>query len=1304
MIQNPYKPEEILKKYDENSTRYVTAVGEKDASRLSRGKYFLPYTDNGDMGYLDNGYVFVSPSQPNPISGTDVRNILGGSDIKKAKEFFTKRAYPKYDANIFKMITNKLSENINIDIDKGDTVLMGKFKNKKVKVKDIGKDSHDMPTINGRQATTFRKANESNTLYNPIETIINEIVTTEVFNDWITNYIEEKVNPKLDTDIGYTTTQGEKKKIKARAALRLPKEHPAHVQAAKLVGADDAETQQPTDTIQPAASNKDTTTPSTAKPMAASGSMDASQQPPNQALSGDDMKSSAEINPQQKANDNKESKIKYALNSVRDKLSTKENEVIDAINTPASAERRGIIDNIKNGAKKLSNSLSHVLQHKKEMVMGSMEAIKSLATTGKIGSIKDASGKTRHWSEFAAKDSKGNVVYNESETDVLDSHGTPTGKKIKEKKPKINDSVSDDDAKLFETSWKTTKKQKNDLKHLALETAVILGSIAITGALIGGVSAATQGGGIGATMQGAASKISTKFLGGNLGIYVVKDIIKHCAFEAIGLRQKGAATGGITLGVADIFESVENSGVNANKFISNYTKKTIEVLSKYKLSDEQLLNSIQSYNKNKPKNNAIDLLKEVLVESKQESIHHFVEWATNRLKLKETPKVTLINGNEYAQEKSSLGGYQPTTKEIYVAIENRLTADILRTVAHEMAHRKQDEMGLVTNEVEDGKTGSDIENKANAVAGILMREYAKINKKIFAESINELHPNDIHFKKIMSHYDSGSNSLKKKISYVVTGNVNSNRTKIEKELYDIGHNDVLDYEKELNISALENINEASSIISTAADDAQPDGSFLPKGFKRTLGKGNGVNKSDEWFTNGGYIQIEFPEAGAIFGDEDQDQPYVIWKIKNLPRTNIKPTKFNKTNYINEHRIVSLLKEGGAYGHMSHPFDDMDLTFGDLKNIISGALNGHLELTREKTDGQALAISWKAGRLIAARNKGHLANAGANAMGIEDVASKFAGRGGLTDAYNFAMKDLHSAISGLSDAQRKKIFKEGQCFMNIEVIWPESVNVIPYGQALLVFHNTTCYNEFGESIAADQSSARILAGMIKQISANVQSKYTIQGPPIISLPKNQNLSNKQSYYFSKLNKLQSEFELSESDNVADYHQAWWENYINKKSPVKIDNLTKNALIRRWAFGDKSLRLNTISNEQLKTWATNTDKVDIQKQQKDNIKPFEQIFLGVGSDVLSFVSSVLTVHPDKAIRAMKEKLEAVAIKVKQSGDPSIIKKFKNELQRLESLGGVDKIVAAEGIVFVYNGKTYKLTGTFAPLNQLLGIFYE
>jgi hypothetical protein len=401
---------------------------------------------------------------------------------------------------------------------------------------------------------------------------------------------------------------------------------------------------------------------------------------------------------------------------------------------------------------------------------------------------------------------------------------------------------------------------------------------------------------------------------------------------------------------------------------------------------------------------------------------------------------------------------------------------------------------------------------------------------------------------------------------------------------------------------------------------------------------------------------------------------------------------------------SLLTEGGAYGHMNHPFDiEMNLTFSDLKNIVSKALNGDLETAREKTDGQALAISWVNGRLVAARNKSHLKNGGVGAMTIGQVADKFAGRGGLTDAYNFAMQDLSKAISGLSEAQRKMVFKNGTCFMNLEVIYPTSVNVIPYGQPLLVFHGTFEYDKEGNVVGENQQAARVLAGMIKQVNAHVQSKYTIQGPPMQSLPKSDDLSSRQGKYFSMISKLQSEFGLKDSDGVADYHQAWWTNFVDKNAK-KLDAQQKIGLVKRWAFGNKSFRIADIKDDKLRAWAEQIDKQDQQKISKQNLMRFEEIFLGVGADVLSFMTSVLTANPDSAKKQMVSRLQSTISQVKASGDPKKIAKLKLELQRLNALGGFDKIVPNEGIVFVYGGNTYKLTGAFAPLNQILGIFFD
>ncbi|MBC8428264.1 MucR family transcriptional regulator [bacterium] len=57
----------------------------------------------------------------------------------------------------------------------------------------------------------------------------------------------------------------------------------------------------------------------------------------------------------------------------------------------------------------------------------------------------------------------------------------------------------------------------------------------------------------------------------------------------------------------------------------------------------------------------------------------------------------------------------------------------------------------------------------------------------------------------------------------------------------------------------------------------------------------------------------------------------------------------------------LLMCGGAAGHLNHPFDDKDLTFKDLKNIIEMGLDGNLDRednVTEKLDGQNLMVSWK----------------------------------------------------------------------------------------------------------------------------------------------------------------------------------------------------------------------------------------------------------------------------------------------------------------------------------------------------------
>jgi hypothetical protein len=58
------------------------------------------------------------------------------------------------------------------------------------------------------------------------------------------------------------------------------------------------------------------------------------------------------------------------------------------------------------------------------------------------------------------------------------------------------------------------------------------------------------------------------------------------------------------------------------------------------------------------------------------------------------------------------------------------------------------------------------------------------------------------------------------------------------------------------------------------------------------------------------------------------------------------------------------------------------------------------------------------------------------------------------------------------------------------------------------------------------------------------------------------------------------------------------------------------------------------------------------------------------------------------------------VRETGEEGKIEALEAQLARLQDLG-IDKLVPSEGLIFTYNGNPYKLTGSFAPVNQIMGI---
>lgn len=129
--------------------------------------------------------------------------------------------------------------------------------------------------------------------------------------------------------------------------------------------------------------------------------------------------------------------------------------------------------------------------------------------------------------------------------------------------------------------------------------------------------------------------------------------------------------------------------------------------------------------------NRIKLNEEILPEKNREAvIDEFVNYVDEKLDFgTDKPDVIISYDENEAKGMTSFGKYTPSDGQIRVVAAKRNLADVLRTLAHELVHYKQNQDGNL--EPHSGDDGTEQENEANSIAGVLMREFGKKNPIIF---------------------------------------------------------------------------------------------------------------------------------------------------------------------------------------------------------------------------------------------------------------------------------------------------------------------------------------------------------------------------------------------------------------------------------------------------------------------------------------------------------------------------------------------------------------------------------------------
>jgi len=396
--------------------------------------------------------------------------------------------------------------------------------------------------------------------------------------------------------------------------------------------------------------------------------------------------------------------------------------------------------------------------------------------------------------------------------------------------------------------------------------------------------------------------------------------------------------------------------------------------------------------------------------------------------------------------------------------------------------------------------------------------------------------------------------------------------------------------------------------------------------------------------------------------------------------------------------------GGVGGHMDHLYENRELTFGEMKEILEAASNGELT-AEEKVDGQNLFLSYSIpeGKAKGARNKGNLKSGGLDATGL---AQKFASRGigTLEKAFTGGFNTFEKAVEALSDEEKQKIFgPDTNIWYNAEIMDPGHKNIILYDDKTLKIHNVGHFifdKETGDKKPIPEGTLETLDSTLDRMKEKLHGDdFNLAREALIQLQK---LEDDQilKTAIARINSEISKEGLSDNSTIIDYTVKRLMNGMDTELSEDFKKEITNYLLKLPAnIGLKALKKG-LSKENL------TDLNNIISAKKSllqqAIEPLESIIHDFTVEILKGLKSVFIADNDKEVIRLKTELAKAVKDITSVGseNPEAMVVMQKHLNKIKDFSKITTPV--EAVVFDYNGHTYKFAGNFAPINQIMGMF--
>jgi hypothetical protein len=389
---------------------------------------------------------------------------------------------------------------------------------------------------------------------------------------------------------------------------------------------------------------------------------------------------------------------------------------------------------------------------------------------------------------------------------------------------------------------------------------------------------------------------------------------------------------------------------------------------------------------------------------------------------------------------------------------------------------------------------------------------------------------------------------------------------------------------------------------------------------------------------------------------------------------------------------------GAAGHILSPWEDLSLTFGEVKELIDKALSGKLDKATEKLDGVNLLLTYREGDVYLARSLKQTRDNGKESIRwdkIEEVMKTPESK----VAYREVATDFHNLFNDFGPGYLEWFFMNGKWWLNMEILTPDMENIIPYGGKKVRIHNIMLSGESGSTTMTLMS----IIDKIQEYKYSVNTVYDIDKTnKVIFSEISQEIKD---FINKKLQDLMDDNGLEDSNTlnhyldlkVLEFIEDYFDAYYDDLDPEGIEFV--DNLIQRWAYNNKYIRIDQLlkgKDPDLVSWVKENDKNDFQTGVF--MDPIIEIFNQAGVVVLQNLKGTVAGGLNLKILIQDKIVEAIE-KYKGIDKNDFI---ETQLRRFSQAGEFNGITPIEGIVFEFHGKAFKLTGTYLPILKLISFF--